>query len=89
MSRTWTAHVTASYAINENVTPHLVGAYSGGHGIFGTATVGHSMGRQFNFALEYSRLHLSYSDIPAISSNPDSNRVAASITWRFMRPLGQ
>lgn len=89
MSRTWTAEVSASYAINKAVSaPFLLGAENG-HSISGSAMVTRSIGRRTQFAIAYDRIQQSYAGIPAISNNPDANRVTASITWEFTRPLGR
>jgi hypothetical protein len=89
ISSTWTAGLTATYAINKSVDPALFGDFQGGHSVSGEATAQHSIGRTLNLEFRYDRIHQSYGGIPALSINPDSNRVAASISWRFMRPLGQ
>lgn len=89
MSRTWTAGVSASYAINKAVSAPLLLESENGHSISGSATATHSIGRRTYFSVGYDRIHQSYAGIPAISNNPDADRVTASISWEFTRPLGR
>lgn len=89
ITRTWTTGAGASYAISRPVTLRMLGAESGGHSISGNVTVEHSIGRDLSVGFAYNRLHQSYRGIPAVSSNPDSNRGSAYISWHFMRPWGR
>jgi hypothetical protein len=52
-------------------------------------TVEHALSAHFNLQFEYDRLHQSYAGIPAITSNPDSDREMLSIQWQLSRPLGR
>ena len=89
MSRAWSSEVSASYAINKAVSaPFLLGSQNG-HSITGSARATHSIGRRASLAVGYDRIHQSYAGIPAISNNPDSDRVTGSISWEFARPLGR
>jgi hypothetical protein len=90
MSRTWTIGAGANYAINKSATPFLlVGATQGGHSMTATATVSHTIHRQFSANFEYDRIHQSYEGIAAITSNPNSDREMISLSWQFTRPLGK
>ena len=89
MSRTWTTGASGNYAINNAVSSTLAIGSENGHTISGSAMVARSIGRQISFTLEYDRIHQSYAGIPAISNNPDVDRVTASISWEFMRPIGK
>jgi len=88
MSRIWMAGAGASYAINSAVSSNLPIGSQNGHSILGSAMLARSISRQISFTLEYARIHQSYA-IPAILNNPDVDRVTASISWVFMRPIGQ
>jgi hypothetical protein len=37
----------------------------------------------------YTRLHQTYADIPAIANTPNRQRVWASVSYQFQRPLGR
>lgn len=89
MSRTWTSAVSAGYAINKSASPLLLSGSENGHTVSGSATIEHPINRQLSFELGYNRIHQSYSGIPALSANPDADRVTASISWQFMRPMGR
>jgi hypothetical protein len=89
MARTWTAGLTASYAINKSLTPLALDANPGGHSISGQVTAQHSIGERLGAELGYQRLHQSYSGIAAIATAPDSDRVYLSISYQFRRPLGR
>ncbi len=89
MARTWTVELTASYSINNNVTPLFSPSSPGGHTISGTVSVQHSMSEHLKAELGYTRLHQSYSGITVISNAPDSNHGFISISYQFTRPLGR
>jgi hypothetical protein len=80
--------IGASYSNNSvlDVAPTL---NTGGHTISGNASVQRQIGEHLNLQVQYTRLHQSYSDIAAISNNPDRNRVAVNISYQFSRPLGR
>lgn len=89
MSRTWTTGISASYFVN-NAVVALPGAGSqNGQTISGAASLDRSLGEQFHVRMSYDHTHENYSDIPAISSNPDNNSETVSITWQLARPLGR
>jgi hypothetical protein len=89
ISRTWTAGVSAEYAINKSISEPLSFGSENGHTVSGSATVQHPIKKQVVLGFEYDRIQQSYGGIPAISNNPDADRISASISWEFMRPLGQ
>lgn len=88
-SRNWILGATAEYALNDNATPLIFGSLENGHSVSGSALVTHAISRRLSVNFEYDRLHQSYGGIQAISNNPDSDRGAVSLSWQFMRPLGQ
>jgi hypothetical protein len=88
--RTWIFGVTANYSTLKSVVPLSSFQTSpGGHSIAGAITVEHSLSAHFIVMFEYDRLHQSYTDIPVVENNPDSNREIVSIQWHFARPLGR
>jgi hypothetical protein len=89
MSRAWTAGANGAYSINKSVNPAVSAGTQNGHSVSGTITLGYSMGEHWSVTFDYDRLHESYSGIPAISANPDSNREAVSVAWQFLRPMGK
>jgi hypothetical protein len=87
--RTWTAGISGVYANNKSVTPLSFLYAEGGHSISGQATIQHALNKGLNINLEYDRLHENYGGIPAVSDNPNSDRVMISLAWQFERPLGR
>jgi len=88
-SREWAAGLTANYVMNKGIDPLQSLGEPGGHTVSGTATVEHWLSLHLLARLEYDRVHTSYPGIVALASNPDSNRVAGSISWRFSKALGR
>jgi hypothetical protein len=88
LARSLNASVGTSYASN-NVLDALPTFNTSGHSISGNASVQRQIGEHLNLQLLYMRLHQSYSGIAAISSVPDRNRVMATISYQFIRPLGR
>ncbi len=89
LARTWTAGISGAYANNRSVTPLSFLYAGGGHSISGQVTVHHALTKEFNVNLEYDRIHENYDGIPAVSDNPNSDRVMISLAWQFERPLGR
>jgi hypothetical protein len=80
--------VGANYGSNAILDP-LPTFNTGGHTISGNAAVQRQVGEHLNLQLQYTHLHQSYGDIAAISSVPNRDRVAVSISYQFLRPLGR
>lgn len=92
LTRTLSAGVSASYGDSQVLNALSLfntGLNTGGHTISGNASVQRPLGQHFNVQLGYSRVHQSYSNIAAISSNPDTNRESVTISYQFSRPLGR
>jgi len=89
MTRTWTADMTGSYVLFENVSPQSLSTEPNRRSISGTASIEHSLGGHFTASLEYQRIHQSYNGLAGVNSNPDSDREAISIIYHFTRPLGR
>jgi hypothetical protein len=89
ISRNWTANAGGNYSVLATVARSLSGSVPGGHSLNGTASVIRQFGQQFSIAIQYQRLHQTYSDVAAISIDPNSSRESVSITYHFSRPLGR
>lgn len=84
----WNTSVGANYITLGNDSPQYQ-ALSGGHTIYGSASVGRAIGKSLQLAGGYSRIHESYPGIAAVEANPDSNRVYGSVSYQFTRPVGR
>jgi hypothetical protein len=89
LSRSWAAGASGIYADNKSVTPLSFLSNAGGQSISGQATIQRALNKELNVNLEYDRLHENYGGIPAISDNPNSERVMVALAWQFERPLGR
>jgi len=89
LSLNWNAQVSGAYSINKTLTPLFFLSSPGGHSISGSASIQRKLGQHMNAEAGYTRLHQSYSDIPAISTAPDTNREYVTISYQFTRPLGR
>jgi hypothetical protein len=88
LARKLSSSIGASYASN-NVLDALPTFNTSGHSFSGNASVQRQVGEHLNLQLQYTRVHQSYSDIAAISSVPNRDRVMATISYQFTRPLGR
>lgn len=88
-TRNWTAAFGGSYSSNKNVTTGLALSTPGGHTLSGIFSLERRLGRDLRLRGEYDRLHESYTDIAAVTSAPNSDRVMVSLGWQFTRPLGR
>ncbi len=85
----WSASVSGGYAIFSNLTPQLAAGFPGGHTVNGSVSVVRAFGEHFNSQIGYIRLHESYTGIPVITANPDSDEVFATITYQLRKPIGR
>ena len=60
----------------------------GGHSVSGTVSAQHRLSEHLNMEFGYNYLHQSYSGIPVLSSNPNTDRGFISFSYNFTRPLG-
>jgi hypothetical protein len=88
ITRTLNASISANYA-NNQVLDALPGYNNSGHTVSGNASLQRQIGRNLNAGLQYTRVHQTYNDVPAISVVPDHNRIAGTISYQFSRPLGR
>lgn len=88
LTKTLQASMSGGYMQNNIIGGQQLGL-SNGHSIFGSAFLQQTLGEHVNIQLGYTRVHQSYSDIEAISSNPDINRESISISYQFSKSLGK
>ena len=88
ITRTLSASLTGGYAQN-NVIGSGLSSNNDGHTISGTVSLQQQIGQRLGVQLGYTRLYQSYSNVPVLSTNPDTNRVFVSISYQFSRPLGR
>jgi hypothetical protein len=88
LTRTLSTAITANYA-NNKALDALPGFNNSGHTISGSASLQRQIGEHLNAGLQYTLVHQSYNDVPALSGAPDHNRVAGTISYQFSRPLGR
>lgn len=89
VSPNWVVSANGTYSDLSTATRSFPGSTPGGHSLSGTASVARRLGENLGFGVQYQRLHQSYPGVAAISSDPDSSRVSASISYHFSRPLGR
>lgn len=88
MSRNFSASVDAGYARTQELNSSTTGS-SNGHSLFGTASLARPIGQHLDVQLGYSRLHHTYSQLAALSTAPNTNRLFLSLSYQFLRPLGR
>jgi hypothetical protein len=90
MGKNWSANVSASYSDIHNITAPSAGfsTLATGNFVAGQVVVGRTFREMINLSFGYQRLHEDY-DIPVISADPDSDRVFATLTYQFRKPLGR
>jgi hypothetical protein len=88
-TRRLTGSLNGNYANTKNATPIISSYTETGHALFGRASLGYEIGERLNIVGEYSRIHESYYGIAAISNNPNADRVAITLNYRFQKPLGR
>jgi hypothetical protein len=101
-ARSDTANVVVRQQITKNLGASLAGSYSNyqvlvvppfpdtsGHSISGSASVQRQFGRSLGLQIGYTRLHQIYTNVPVVSSNPDTNREWVSISYEFTKALGR
>jgi hypothetical protein len=88
LSNRLTVGASADYTMDRVLNP-AVGTSDGGHVISGTVTLIRQLGQHFGLEIGYTRLHQTYADIPAIANTPNRQRVWASVSYQFQRPLGR
>jgi len=87
ITKTLSGSVSGGYTQNEIIATFA--SLANGHSINGTASLQQRMGQHLSAEVGYTRLHQSYTGIPAISLFPNTNREYISISYQFSRPLGR
>lgn len=86
-ARRWSAGISGMYTNFKNAAPTVVSSNPGGHTLFGSVEVVHSLTEHITLQADYRRLHQTYEGIAAVY--PDDDRVSGSISYTFRRPLGR
>jgi hypothetical protein len=89
MARTWTASLDGSYSRIATVSPQFSSSLRGGNTATGSATILHNLGNRMECNISYTHLRQTYSGIPALSANPESDRVTVSLAYLFTHVLGR
>ena len=87
-TRTLSGGISGNYS-NNQVLDALPGYDNNGHTVSGSASLQYQIGQNLNAGVQYTRMHQSYNDVPAISVVPDHNRIAVSISYQFSKSLGR
>jgi len=88
LTRNLSTAITANYA-NNKVLDALPQFNNGGHTISGSASLQRQIGEHLNVGLQYTRIHQTYNNILVISSAPDHNNGAVTLSYQFSRSLGR
>ena len=88
IGRMLTVSATGGYAQN-NTRGAEVGIANDGHSISGAISLQQQVGEHLELQLGYTRLYQKYSNVQAISANPNTNREFIAISYLFSRPLGR
>jgi len=85
LSRHLTAGIGADYSDNQTLGSLALLA-TNGHALSGNASLQVALGEHLGLGIGYTRVHQEYSNI---TGSPDRNRVWASLSYQFQRPLGR
>jgi hypothetical protein len=85
INRLWSAGLSGSYAVFNNLTPWFGHSSPGGHTIVGTAAVQRTLSERFTAQAGFSWVEQSYS-APYISY-PNTSRVFVSLSYHLSKPL--
>ncbi len=88
-SRLWDSGLDVNYTISKNATPLFPLASPGGHSFTTSLSLGRTLSPHTRAALRYDRIQNSYHAISSIASNPNTDRVMATFSWDFRRPIGR
>jgi len=93
LARTLSAGLQSSYSNNRLLDSFALASFTGastnGHTFSATASLQRQWGEHFGLGLRYSRLHQIYGNIAAVSSTPDTDIGAVSISYQFGRAIGR
>ena len=85
LSSHFTAGIGGGYSDNKTLGP-VTSLTTNGHALSGTASVQVVLGEHLGLETGYTRFHQDYSNI---QTAPDRDRVWASLSYRFRRPIGR
>jgi hypothetical protein len=88
ITRSLSGSMAGGYVQNDALSSALFGGQNG-HTVQGTASLQKQVGEHVSLQIGYTRLHQSYSNVPVLSLNPDTNREFVSVSYQFSRPLGR
>jgi hypothetical protein len=88
-SRLWEARVDVNYTISKNATPLFLLTSAGGHSFNTSLSLGRTFFPHTRATLRYDRIQNRYDGISSIASNPNTDRVMATFSWDFRRPIGR
>lgn len=89
LARRTVAGIRGSYTDNRAVAPLHSVISENGHSITGSVYARYTVSDHLYLMCDYQRIHENYAQIISIQNNPDSGRVAVSITWEATRPFGR
>jgi len=89
LTQNWNVGIAGGYSIYKTVDPLFSLSNSGGHTVWGNASIQRKLDAHINAELGYTRLYQSYSSVAAVSTFPNVNREWISISYQFARPLGR
>lgn len=87
-TKNWKSAISGGY-FDSNVIGSNPLYSTGGHSITGTASLERTLGAHWTAGFGYSRINQTYSNIAAVSSNPNRNRGWVSVSYNFVKPLGR
>ncbi len=89
LTRYWRTDLGSTY-YNDDTQPQLGPvASSGGRSFSASASVQRRLSERLSVRFGYDRLQSHYADVPVLAGGTNSNRVYASLSYYFARPLGQ
>ena len=86
-NRNWSSGISGGYSTLQNLTPVFTVSNSGGHTLFGTASVQRTFNEHINAQLGYNWIHQSYPGVQAVVADPNVNRVFVTFNFTFSKPL--
>jgi hypothetical protein len=89
LGKNWSGAVSGSYANIQNIIPSIITTLASGSSTYGQVTFGRTFRQNINMSFGYQRIHEDYGAVAIISSDPDSDRAFATLTYQFKKPLGR
>lgn len=88
MNRFWSFDATANY-IDTHAEQAIADIYaSTGHSLTASAGVRRLLSQRFMLRVGYDRIQSHYNNVVSLSGNPNADRVYATISYNFSRPIG-